>query len=253
VKGGDRQKPDNDVLALFHNQVGGTVKKIIVALLVAASFAMSGVTVEATDAQASDVQTVGNPAPSFDFNPAPFSSDWDAEGNRVVTITGADPNAVQTVQWHYYNNPDSPPGTNGTVNGQFAKADGTATIVIASRHFLGDRSRYGFIAWQTRSNELEQDLEVSGFDKGRYDIVGEGGSTTSYCGYNEVMNGKIIYVYFPGYTGYFGWGWYKCVWGDGSYSAAQVQCSWCYDYTHVLYDSGGYGEPFFGPAWLRIG
>jgi hypothetical protein len=84
--------------------------------------------------------------------------------------------------------------------------------------------------------------------------VDEGGSTTSYCGYNEVMSGKIIYAYFPGYVpGYFGWGHYQCQWDDGSRSAAQVQCSWCTDYTHVQYDSQGYGEPFYGPSWLRIG
>jgi hypothetical protein len=102
---------------------------------------------------------------------------------------------------------------------------------------------------------VSEDLEVSGSLGIRDDVVGEGGSTTNYCGYNEVMNGKIIYANFYGYIPqYFGPGWYQCVWnGNSNLAGAVTTCEGCSDYTHVLYNHGGYGEPYYGPAWIKIG
>jgi hypothetical protein len=84
--------------------------------------------------------------------------------------------------------------------------------------------------------------------------VDEGGSTTNYCGYNEVQNGKIIYANFYGSVPeFFGPGHYQCVWDDGK-SAAYATCEGCSDYTHVIYTSyQGGPSPYYGPAWVKIG
>ena len=81
-----------------------------------------------------------------EFNPSSFTAAWNEAGDLVVNIQGADPDGEQTVKWVYTG---TNKGTSGTINGPYAKDDGTAEIVVAARHFPGEKTGYSVTASQT--------------------------------------------------------------------------------------------------------
>jgi len=68
------------------------------------------------------------------INPSTFESHFDSDGNLVTDVAGADPDGIQTVAWRYLSDATGK-GTNGSINGPYAQADGTAHIVVDAKHF----------------------------------------------------------------------------------------------------------------------
>jgi len=224
--------------------------RILVLVLTCAVVWGASATVEATSARADtpDPATAIHITPVIvdDEQSTPFVGfewNWDQDSNLVVAITGADPAGTITVRWLYVAT-DGSQGTGGSVTGPYARADGTATVTVAARHFTGDHSKYEVVATQTAAAE-----KIVG-DGAQLMPIWDGDYQNSFCG--------------PGKEGIVGWfsisrlrldyGLYECHHTDGWSNDDFITsvCDGCTNEAYWEMPQSGLPVPHDVWAWRRV-